>query len=250
MDVKLVDELARARPDVHFVLIGPVVKIDPAELPRYPNIHWLGGRDYKQLPDYMSGWDAAFMPFALNESTRFISPTKTPEFLAAGLPVCSTPITDVVSPYGDLGLVAIGITFAYLLYVKGSLSAEDAREQFPGVYTFLGNKWCFDDLYSVALVRPALVVAHWFKAFDLGAIDGVLHAVARGAVRLSKWNGRFDNGVIDGLANLTADTFQGFGGWLRNVQTGYLRSYVLFLVLAAVGLFLLLTYFVTMVTAG
>ncbi len=107
MDLELLAELAALRPDLQFVCIGPVVKIDPALLPRRPNIHWLGARDYTDLPDYMSGWDAAFMPFALNESTRFISPTKTPEFLAAGLPVCSTPIADVVTPYGTLGLVEI-----------------------------------------------------------------------------------------------------------------------------------------------
>ena len=100
MDIGLVGAMAAARPDWHFMMIGPVVKIDPADLPRLPNIHWLGGRKYAELPAYMAGWDAGFMPFALNESTRFISPTKTPEFLAAGLPVVSTPITDVVRDCG------------------------------------------------------------------------------------------------------------------------------------------------------
>ncbi len=149
-----------------------------------------------------------------------------------------------------LGMGALGFVFAFLLYYSRVMDPAEAKEQFAGVYDFLAHKWYFDELYSAIVVRPALVVANWFKTFDLGAIDGVLHAVARGTVRLSKWDGRFDNGVIDGLANLIADTFQGVGSWLRNVQTGYLRSYVLFLVLAAVGLFLLLTYFVTMVTAG
>ncbi|WP_082012589.1 glycosyltransferase [Belnapia sp. F-4-1] len=112
MNPALVGELAALRPDWSFVMIGPVVKIDPAELPRLPNIQWVGGRDYKQLPGYLGAWDAGFMPFARNESTRFISPTKTPEFLAAGLPVVSTPITDVVrdwgpKPDGSAGLVEI-----------------------------------------------------------------------------------------------------------------------------------------------
>src|SRR3712207_9490610 len=80
------------RPDWRFVMIGPVAKVDPAALPRLPNLHWLGGKRYAELPAYLSGWDAGFMPFALNESTRFISPTKTPEFLAGGLPVVSTPV--------------------------------------------------------------------------------------------------------------------------------------------------------------
>ncbi len=110
MDIDLVGAAAALRPDWHFVMIGPVVKIDPASLPRRPNIHWIGGKSYADLPRYLSGWDVGFMPFALNEATRFISPTKTPEFLAAGVPVVSTPINDVVRPYGEKGLVEIART--------------------------------------------------------------------------------------------------------------------------------------------
>jgi glycosyltransferase involved in cell wall biosynthesis len=110
MDIDLVGSVAELRPDWHFVMIGPVVKIDPACLPRRDNIHWIGPKDYKELPRYLARWDVGFMPFALNESTRFISPTKTPEFLAAGVPVVSAPITDVVRPYGEKGLVEIAKT--------------------------------------------------------------------------------------------------------------------------------------------
>jgi len=107
MDVDLLGKVAALRPDIHFVMIGPVVKIDPASLPKRDNIHYLGGKNYKELPAYIAGWDAAMMPFAHNESTRFISPTKTPEYLAAGKPVISTSITDVVRPYGVKRLVRI-----------------------------------------------------------------------------------------------------------------------------------------------
>lgn len=107
LDVKLLAEAAAKMPDVQFVMIGPVVKIDPADLPRLPNIHWLGGKSYAELPAYMAHWDMGWMPFALNEATRYISPTKTPEFLAAGLPVVSTAIVDVVRTYGAQGLVQI-----------------------------------------------------------------------------------------------------------------------------------------------
>lgn len=110
MDMALVGQLADLRPDLQFVMVGPVVKIDPASRPLRPNIHWLGGRDYAELPAYLHHWDCGFMPFALNDATRFISPTKTPEFLAAGLPVVSTPVRDVVNPYAALGLVRIGAT--------------------------------------------------------------------------------------------------------------------------------------------
>ena len=103
----LMAEVARLRPEVQFVFLGPVVKIDPATLPHGPNVHYLGGKSYQDLPQYLSGWDVAMLPFALNASTRFISPTKTPEYLAAGKPVVSTPIRDVVRGYGDEGLVAI-----------------------------------------------------------------------------------------------------------------------------------------------
>jgi UDP-galactopyranose mutase len=106
-DIGLLDGLARKRPDWHFVIIGPVVKIDPAILPRHPNIHYLGRKDYQELPQYLNGWDVAMLPFARNESTRYISPTKTPEYLCAGRAVVSTAITDVVRPYGENRLVHI-----------------------------------------------------------------------------------------------------------------------------------------------
>ncbi|HVM16784.1 MAG TPA: UDP-galactopyranose mutase [Gaiellaceae bacterium] len=107
MDVDLVTAVADARPDWHLVLVGPVVKIDPESLPQRPNIHYLGPKPYAQLPSYLAGWDVALLPFARNDSTRFISPTKTPEYLAAGRPVVSTSIRDVVRPYGEEGLVRI-----------------------------------------------------------------------------------------------------------------------------------------------
>ena len=107
IDLALVDAIAAARPDWQIVMIGPVVKIDHALLPRRANIHWLGGRDYKALPAYLSGWSVALMPFAINAATRFISPTKTPEYLAAGKPVVSTPIVDVRRHYGDIAGVQI-----------------------------------------------------------------------------------------------------------------------------------------------
>ncbi len=106
-DTALLGDLARLRPKTHFIILGPVVKIDPATLPRADNIHYLGGKSYNELPEYLAGWDIALLLFALNDATRFISPTKTPEYLAAGKPVISTPIRDVVRGYGDEGLVAI-----------------------------------------------------------------------------------------------------------------------------------------------
>ncbi|WP_460623058.1 glycosyltransferase family 1 protein [Hymenobacter tenuis] len=110
LDIELLRQLADAHPEWQFVIIGPVVKIDPALLPRQQNIHYLGSKDYQELPSYLRGWDVATLLFADNESTKFISPTKTPEYLAAGRPVVSTPIRDVVRPYGELDLVQIAAT--------------------------------------------------------------------------------------------------------------------------------------------
>jgi UDP-galactopyranose mutase len=109
-DVALLDRLAQARPGWQFVMIGPIVKIDSGVLPRHQNIHYLGHKNYQELPAYLSGWNVALLLFARNEATRFISPTKTPEYLAAGKRVVSTSIEDVVRPYGQEGLVSIADT--------------------------------------------------------------------------------------------------------------------------------------------
>jgi NADH-quinone oxidoreductase subunit L len=149
-----------------------------------------------------------------------------------------------------LGLVAVGIVFASVVYFYKVLDPAEAKEQFPRLHAFLVNKWYFDHLYSVALVRPAMIVARAFRAVDLKGIDGVIHAVARATVGVARFDGRFDNAIVDGLVNLVGRVAYGVGGSLRHVQTGFLRSYILFLVLAAVGIFILLSYFVAMATAG
>ncbi len=109
-DTELLARAAEMRPDWHFVMVGPVVKISDEDLPKRPNIHYLGGKTYAELPAYLAGWDVALMPFAMNESTQFISPTKTPEYLAGGKPVVSTPVRDVVRHYGHLEGVKIAST--------------------------------------------------------------------------------------------------------------------------------------------
>ncbi len=107
LDLDLLAAVADLRPGVQFVLIGPTAKIDPGDLPARANLHYLGAKPYAALPGYVANWQAAAMPFAINRATRFISPTKTPEYLAAGLPVVSTPIADVVRQYGRVAGVQI-----------------------------------------------------------------------------------------------------------------------------------------------
>ncbi|HEY8877444.1 MAG TPA: glycosyltransferase [Roseateles sp.] len=129
LDVPLVAALADAHPDWSIAMVGPVVKIDPASLPQRANLHWLGMQPYERLPHLLAGWDVALMPFALNESTRFISPTKTLEYMAGGKPVASTPIHDVVSLYGEA--VAIAIDTPSFIAACEALLAETgaARER-------------------------------------------------------------------------------------------------------------------------
>ena len=130
MDLELLAAMADSRPDWQFIMVGPVVKITDADLPERANIHYLGSKQYSDLPNYLSGWEVALLPFARNESTRFISPTKTPEYLAAGRPVISTAITDVVRPYGDLGLVSICNTAAQFIdAVEQSLFRDLSKEE-------------------------------------------------------------------------------------------------------------------------
>lgn len=121
LDIELLKEVAALQPHWQFVLIGPVVKIDAEELPQAGNIHYLGSKQYKELPGYLAGWDIAMIPFALNESTRFISPTKTPEYLAGGKQVISTPIKDVITPYEENGLVHIAATPSQFVEAAASI---------------------------------------------------------------------------------------------------------------------------------
>jgi glycosyltransferase involved in cell wall biosynthesis len=157
MDIVLLDGVARLRPNWQFVLIGPVVKINPAILPQHPNIHYLGQKTYQELPAYIAGWDVALIPFALNDATRFVSPTKTLEYLAAGKPVISTAIRDVVRPYGELGLVEIAqAPSAFVEAAERSLQ-RDRREWLSNVDRFL-QRTSWDGIWSGmhALIHDAI----------------------------------------------------------------------------------------------
>jgi UDP-galactopyranose mutase len=141
-DVELVRQAAARRPDWQFVMIGPTVKIDPAVLPRAANIHYLGTRAYDALPGYLAGWDVALLPFARNDATRFISPTKTPEYLAAGCPVVSTSIRDVVRPYGELGLARIADDpDAFVAAAEAALGEDPAARRRAADALLAGMSW-------------------------------------------------------------------------------------------------------------
>ena len=130
LDLPLIEETAAMNPSLTFVFVGPVCKIEESSLPKAPNIHYLGPCAYADLPQLLAGWDIGWLPFALNDATRFISPTKTPEYLAAGLPVVSSPIKDVVRTWGDDGFVRIAATsseFTEALHAQLAAPASQSR---------------------------------------------------------------------------------------------------------------------------
>jgi len=148
-DIQLLDEVATRRSDWNFVLLGPVVKIDPETLPKHDNIHYLGGKSYQDLPQYIAGWDVALLLFANNEATKFISPTKTPEYLAAGKPVVSTPITDVVRPYGEMKLVEIASgSDEFIAAVERALNPEEERADWLARVDDFLSLTSWDDTWS------------------------------------------------------------------------------------------------------
>jgi len=147
-NIELLRSVAEQRPDWHFVVIGPTAKIDPASLPTNENIHFIGMRDYKELPGYLAGWDVAMMPFELNDATKYISPTKTPEFLAAGKPVVSTSIHDVVHPYADKKVVSIADTPGeFVAAIEQYLTIERGKSWLSEVDALL-ETMSWDDIWK------------------------------------------------------------------------------------------------------
>jgi UDP-galactopyranose mutase len=158
-DLELIKEVSIKKPEWHFIIIGPVVKIDPDSLPRLPNIHYLGSKSYNELPNYLGGWDIATIPFLRNKSTKYISPTKTPEYLAGGKPVISTSISDVINPYGQNKLVHIADTaHDFIMMAEKELDKTDKSEWINSVDNFLAdNSWDNTWLNMSNLVYQQLV---------------------------------------------------------------------------------------------
>jgi glycosyltransferase involved in cell wall biosynthesis len=156
MDIDLVAAVADRRPEWQLVLLGPTCKIDPASLPQRSNIHYLGMKSYQQLPEYLAGWDVAMLPFARNDATRFISPTKTPEYLAAGCPVVSTSIRDVVRPYADLGLVHVADDpDGYVTAIETAMTEDRFTRQAKVEACLAGNSWDATWSRMDSLIRAA-----------------------------------------------------------------------------------------------
>jgi glycosyltransferase involved in cell wall biosynthesis len=140
IDYDLLRTLASSLPDVELVMVGPVVKVDPAELPRAENIHWLGQRQYAELPAHVKGFDVCLMPFALNEATEYINPTKTLEYMAAGKPIVSTAVSDVVHNFTPVVTVA-NSQEAFVASVRDAIERPSAELIARGLEQARANSW-------------------------------------------------------------------------------------------------------------
>jgi len=233
IDLPLIEALADARSDWNIVMVGPVVKIDPALLPQRPNLHWLGQRNYNELPDLIAGWDVCLLPFALNDSTRFISPTKTLEYLAADRPAVSTPIKDVVDPYSSL--VAIAATpQAFIAACEAALVVDPdqrLRDAEARAAVVAGTSW---DRTVADMTRLIEETSAAKVASARAPMPVALSAVSETAKLAVPANGLLEYDVVIlgagptglaasleiGVGSLLLEKNSTVGGWCRSVQDG------------------------------
>jgi glycosyltransferase involved in cell wall biosynthesis len=140
LDYNLLRHVAESMPDVALVMVGPVVKVDPNDLPQAPNIHWLGQRQYAELPAHVKGFDVCLMPFALNEATEYINPTKTLEYMAAGKPIVSTAVSDVVHNFTPVVSVARSPE-EFVGAVRAAIEAPSTELIVRGLEQARANSW-------------------------------------------------------------------------------------------------------------
>ncbi len=208
-DIPLLDAAAKAHPEWQFVMVGPVVKIDPGVLPRHANVHYFGQRSYRQLPSYLKGWDVCLLPFARNRSTQFISPTKTLEYMAAGKMIVSTPITDVAEPYGDI--VYLGSTpGGFIAACERALAAgpEERSARRTRMQEVL-KRTSWDD--TVARMREQIAAATERRQRRVSGRDGRTIVIGAGPTGLSA-------AYHLGQDALLLERNSRVGGWCRSLE--------------------------------
>jgi UDP-galactopyranose mutase len=218
LNLELIAALAAAEPDWHIVMVGPVVKIDPASLPNASNVHWLGQQPYSALPALVQSWDVCLLPFALNAATRFISPTKTLEYMAAERPVVSTEVRDVVALYGEQVRLAADIP-AFIAQCRAAL-AETAEQRAVRVATMRAAVACTSWNRTVDAMRNLMDAVVGGDAAGVDAASGVGHVdqliVGAGptglaaAYYLGQWAPAHQTLLIEREANV--------GGWCRSIS--------------------------------
>jgi glycosyltransferase involved in cell wall biosynthesis len=140
MDYELIAKLADANPRWSIALVGPVLKVDAAVLPQRHNLHWLGQKAYADLPSYCKGFDVCLMPFAINEATEFINPTKSLEYMATGRPIVSSAVPDVVTNFGSVVKVANNHN-EFISACKAACQQPDDQSIERGLRMVAENSW-------------------------------------------------------------------------------------------------------------
>jgi protoporphyrinogen oxidase/glycosyltransferase involved in cell wall biosynthesis len=238
-DPDLVGAVADAHPEWQIVLAGPIVKIDQARLPRRANIHYLGQQPYEALPDLLAGWDVCLMPFAINEATKFISPTKVLEYMAAQLPIISTPIADVANPYGHVVAIASGAEeFVAACEAALAMSPAQRREMAEAMKTVVAaTSWDATAGHMHALLAATPARSEGKAAQRAASAHAVMQPAPQAAGAAPKVNplrsqgARHVGAVIVGggptglsaAYHLGADTLllernESVGGWCRSIE--------------------------------
>lgn len=214
LDLRLIDQLAESHPEWQIIMVGPVVKIDPASLPRRENIHYLGQRQYRDLPTYLRGWDVCLMPFALNASTRYISPTKVLEYMAAERPIVSTAITDVGEPYGSIIRIANGAEeFIGACEAALDSSAEDRVARSSAMRDVLSKtSW---DLTAAAMSE--MIETSIKRSFDSFATTGFSEGAAHPVVVIGAGPTGLSAAYHLGQEAVLLEQNDRVGGWCRSI---------------------------------
>jgi len=182
LDYSLIGALASARPDATVLMVGPLAKVDPRELPQAKNIHWLGQRDYADLPRYVKAFDVCLMPFALNEATQFINPTKTLEYMAAGKPIVSTAVADVVRNFSPIVRVATD-SDEFVRAVSDAAAEPDESLIAAGLKKAAASTW------EAIVERMREIVASAIVS-DAGAERAELAGDEKSTARPTSWRAR------------------------------------------------------------
>lgn len=236
-DAELIAALADAHPEWQVVLVGPVVKIDPASLPQRQNVHYLGQQSYKALPQFLAGWDVCLLPFALNEATRFISPTKVLEYMAAELPIVSTAIRDVEQPYGDI--VAIGHDQQeFIAHCERALAQtpEDSAQMASRMREVVAStSWdaTADHMHALIDRTPpggkaarlagkgaSLTLAGAGAAAKVNPLRGLASGQSFGSIVIGGGPTGLSAAYHIGADNLLLEREQTVGGWCRSIEEG------------------------------
>ncbi len=213
-DLDLLGDVARARPQWQFVMVGPIVKIDEAALPREANIHYLGMKSYAELPGLLSGWDVALLPFALNEATRYISPTKTLEYMAAGKPIVSTPITDVAVPYGNIVRLADDAASFIDACEKALAENDDERRSRLENYHSILSRTSWD---SAASAMAELLDQTAARACETAAISDTRPLESHATVIVGAGPTGLSAAYHLGPDSLLIEANDTVGGWCRSI---------------------------------